>query len=311
MRVLVYGAGAVGCFWGGLLARHGHHVHFVARGAQREALSAGGVRIASEVLGEVTVRPVTVSDSAAGHGPADLILVCVKAHQTVAMLDDLGHAVGEATVLIPLQNGIETDDVLRARWGDARVLSAVVYVGASLQEPGIVRHVARGLLMVGNPYGVPEARVREVLEALGAPGLQVREVREIHRERWYKLMWNASFNAVSALTFQTTTPLLAEPNARRVIDLSMRETAAVARMLGVELTDEDVDRSLAETDRLPPIRTSMLEDRERGRPMEVEALVGAVVRRGEACGVPTPVLRTLYGLLVGMRPGPPGSPVSS
>lgn len=311
MRVLVYGAGAVGCFWGALLARHGHHVRFVARGAQLRALSADGVRIVSSALGEVHVVPVTASEHAAGSGPADLVLLAVKTHQTEAVLDDLDAVVGADTVLVPLQNGVDADDVLRARWGNTRVLSAVVYVGASLQEPGVVRHAARGLLMVGNPYGVPEARFEAVLEALAAPGLQVRQVADIHRERWYKLMWNASFNAVSALTFQTSTPLLKEPSARQVIEASMRETAAVARAVGIDLRDEDVARSLAETDRLPPIRTSMLEDRERGRAMEVDALVGAVVRRGEAHGVPTPVLRTLYGLLAGMRPGPPGVRVSS
>jgi 2-dehydropantoate 2-reductase len=214
-----------------------------------------------------------------------------------------------------MQNGIDADDLLRARWGDTRVLSAVVYVGAALTSPGVVRHAARGLLMLGNPYAVPAPRFQAVLDALAAPGLTVRAVDDVHRERWYKLMWNASFNAVSALTFQTTQPLLGDPRARAVIAASMRETAAVARASGVALAEADVDRSLAETEKLPPIRTSMLEDRERGRAMEVEALVGTVVRRGAEHGVPTPVLATLYGLLTGMRPGPPpgptGAPLSS
>jgi len=308
MRIVVYGAGAVGCFWGGLLARAGHDVRFIARGAQLEALRTHGLRIASETLGDVLVRPVAAAPTTAGGTGADLVLLAVKTHQTLPVLDDLASIVDDRTVIIPMQNGIDADDLLRARWGDTRVLGAVVYVGASLESPGVVRHAARGLLLLGNPYAVPADRYAAVLEALAAPGLKVRAVDDIHKERWYKLMWNASFNAASALTFQTSQPLLQDPWARQVIAASMRETAAVARASGVTLSDADVDRSLAETDRMPPIRTSMLEDRERGRAMEVDALVGTLVRRGSACGVPTPVLATLYGLLTGMRPGPPPGP---
>ncbi len=312
MRIVVYGAGAVGCFWGGLLARAGHDVRFIARGAQLDALRVAGLRIASEALGDLAITPISAVATAAGGPPADLVLLSVKTHQTPPVLDDLATVVGDDTAIIPMQNGIDADDLLRARWGDTRVLSAAVYVGATLTSPGVVRHAARGLLMLGNPYGVPASRFQAALDALAAPGLEVRAVEDIHRERWYKLMWNASFNAVSALTFQSTQPLLADPRAREVIAASMRETAAVARASGVALVDADVDRSLAETDKLPPIRTSMLEDRERGRLMEVDALVGTVVWRGAACGVPTPVLATLYGLLTGMRPGPPpGAPLSS
>ncbi len=310
MRIVVYGAGAVGCFWGGLLARAGHDVHFVARGPQLDALRTGGLRIASDALGDILVTPISATNTAAGGPPADLVLLAVKTHQTTPVLDDLASVVGAGTAIIPMQNGIDADDLLRARWGDAHVLSAVVYVGATLVSPGVVRHAARGLLMVGNPYAVPAPRFQSVLDALAAPGLTVRAVDDIHRERWYKLMWNASFNAVSALTFQATQPLLEDARARAVIAESMRETAAVARASGVAITEADVARSLAETEKLPPIRTSMLEDRERGRVMEVEALVGTVVRRGVGHAVPTPVLATLYGLLTGMRPGPPPGPPS-
>lgn len=306
MKVVVCGAGAVGSFWGGLLMRAGHDVRFIARGAQLAALQTQGLRILSHVLGDVTINPVRAVAAAAGGEPADLVLLSVKTHQTTSVLDDLSAVVGPRTVVIPLQNGVEADDLLRARWGGDRVLSAVVYVGASVEAPGVVRHAARGLLLVGNPYGVPDERFAEVLDALAAPGLSVRAVDDIHRERWCKLMWNTSFNAISALTFQTTRPLLDESAARALIEACMREVAAVGRARGVNITDADVDKSLAETEKLTPIRTSMLEDREHGRQMEVEGLVGVVVRCGEEVGVATPVTSTLYGLLKGMRPGPPG-----
>lgn len=307
MQIVVYGAGAVGCFWGALLARAGHDVRFIARGAQLEALRTSGLRITSETLGEITLQPVSAAARAIGGAPADLVLLSVKVHQTPPVLDDLASVVDGGSVVLPMQNGLDADDLLRERFGDARVLSSVVYVGAAIAHPGVVRHAARGLLIVGNPYGVPDARYRAVVEALGAPGLTIRPVEDIHYERWYKLMWNASFNAVSALTFQTSRPILQEASTRSVVEAAMRETAAVARASGIALTDADVDRSLAETDRLPSIRTSMLDDREHGRPMEIDGLVGTVVRRGAERGVATPVLSTLYGLLTGMRPGPPPS----
>lgn len=307
MRIVAYGAGAVGCFWGALLAKAGHEVRFVARGPHLQALRTSGLRITSETLGEITLQPVSASDTATGGAPADLVLLSVKTHQTLPVLDDLAAVVGHGSVVLPMQNGLDGDDLLRGRFGDGRVLSSVVYVGAALVRPGVVRHAARGLLLVGNPYGVPDARYRAVVEALAAPGLKVRPVEDIHYERWYKLMWNASFNAVSALTFQTSRLIVQEASTRAVVEAAMRETAAVARASGIALTDADVDRSLAETGKLPPIRTSMLDDREHGRPMEVEGLVATVVRRGAEHRVPTPVLGTLYGLLAGMRPGPPPS----
>lgn len=307
MRIAVYGAGGVGGFWGGLLARAGHDVCLVARGAHLAALQRHGLRIDSAVLGDVAVAPVRAVERLAGTGAVDLLLVAVKAHQMAAVLDDLDAGIGPDTTLLALQNGIQADDILRARWGDARVLSAVVYVGASVAAPGVIRHAARGQLLLGNPYGVPEPAYARVLETLAAPGLKVRPVDDIHYERWYKLMWNASFNAVSALTLQTSRPIVEHPATRALVERAMGEVAAVARATGVALTGADIARSLTETAGMPPIRTSMLDDREHGRQMEIDALVGVVVRRGRAAGVATPVMETLAALLDGVRPAPPAA----
>ena len=297
MVVLVYGAGAVGCFWGGLLARAGHDVRFVARGEQLRALQTSGIRIRSQSLGNVAVGPVKAGETAAVMGQVDLVLVCVKDHQTPAILDDLAALDDPRTVFVGLQNGIEADARLAGRLGGTRVLSGVVYVGASIEAPGVVDHVARGLLLLGNPHGVPEDRAAAVAECLGASGLQARLVDDIDLARWRKLMWNSAFNAVSALTLQTSVTLLGVPETRAAIRDLMREVAAVARAEGVPLTDADVEASLDETARLPPITTSMVVDRSRGRRMETEALVGVVVRLGRAAGVPTPVSDVLYSLL--------------
>lgn len=300
MRIVVYGAGAVGCFFGGLLARSGHRVRFVARGKQLEALHANGMRISSTILGDIAIQPVDVAASASDFGTADLVLVCVKAHHTSDVLSDMDEVVGPDTLIMALQNGIDADEVLVGRFGRSRVLSAVVYVGAAIEAPGVVRHVARGMLMLGSRFDVPAERVEMVAEQLTVPGLRMRTYEDIDRQRWYKLMWNTSFNAVSALTLQDSQTLLRTPETRAVIAASMHEVVAVAQASGVNLTAADVEKSIADTDALPPIRTSMLEDRERGRAMESEALVGAIVRRGRERGVQTPVTTVLYALLKGI-----------
>jgi 2-dehydropantoate 2-reductase len=201
MTIAVFGAGAVGSFYGGLLARAGKNVRFLARGAQLEVLRTRGLHLSSLALGEIDVAPVTASDRPADLGVVDLVLVCVKAHQTAGVLDDIAALVGDHTLLMALQNGVESDEVLAARFGAERVVSCVVYVGATLEEPGLVRHVAAGSLVIGGRHTRAVERVRDALQ--GAD-FQVRISSDIERQRWQKLAWNASFNAVSALTLRTS-----------------------------------------------------------------------------------------------------------
>jgi len=305
MKVAVFGAGGVGAFYGGLLARAGHDVHFIARGAQRDALRTRGLRISSLSLGEIRIPPLPAADRAEGVGVVDLVLVCVKAYQTEGILDQLSPLIGERTILMALQNGIESDELLAARFGASRIISAVVYVGATLEEPGFVRHVAAGTLVIGRGVRMDAARgadeadldLERVRDALASTGLPVRVSPDLARQRWHKLAWNASFNAISALTLRSSQDLLANPPTRRLLLAMMAEVVAVANAHGVALAQADVDQLVAATEKAAPIRTSMLVDRERGRPMETDALVGVVVRKGREAGVPTPVADVLYALL--------------
>lgn len=306
MKIAVFGAGAVGSFYGGLLARAGQEVHFIARGAQLEALRTRGLRISSLALGEIALDRIRAADRAHEVGVSDLVLIAVKAYQTAGILDEVASLVGPETMLMALQNGIESDDLLSARFGAERVLSAVVYVGAVLDAPGHIRHVAAGTLVIGarSDAGAPAdahgARLERARAALASTGLPVRVAADLQRQRWHKLAWNASFNAVSALTLRSTRDLLATPAARELVIAVMREVVAVARARGVVLGEEDVAQLIASTERAAAIRTSMLVDRERGRPLETDALVGVVVRTGRALGVPTPNAQVLYALLTAL-----------
>lgn len=306
MKIVVYGAGGVGAFYGALLARAGHDVHFVARGAQLEAIRTTGIRIDSAVLGQIDVPPVAASGSAAGAGHADLVLVCVKAHQTAAILDDVAAAIGRDTILVPLQNGVESDAVLAGRFGAGCVVPAVVYVGATVEEPGVVRHVANGLILVGAPPGFDAARLLPLRDVLASTGLPVRVSDNIQEDRWRKLIWNASFNPVSAIVQRDPGDLLAQPESRALLIGLMREVVAVARAQGIALTDDDIAEQVRWTDATPAIRTSMLVDRERGRSMEIDPLVGVVVRTGRERGVSTPYSEVVYALLKSVSTPPGG-----
>ena len=289
MKVAVVGAGGVGAFYGGLLARAGHDVHFLARGAQLEALRTRGLHISSLLLGEIRIPPLPATSRASDIGTADLVLVCVKAHQTGDILDEVAQLVGGSTIVMALQNGVESDDALVAKFGREHVASAVVYVGATLEEPGFVRHVAAGTLVISD-----NERVREVLASTGLP---VRIAADIEKQRWHKLAWNASFNAISAFTMRSSQELLGNERTRALLLAMMHEVLAVANAHGVALGEADLEQLVAATEKAAAIRTSMLVDRERGRPLETDALVGVVVRKGREAGIATPIAEVLLALL--------------
>ena len=297
MITLVYGAGAVGGFFGGLLARAGEDVRFVARGRQLEALRTGGLTIDSGRLGRIVVSPVSVHESAKAAGAADLVLVCVKTQQLAEIVDDLANAVTDATVIVPLQNGVEADEQLAARFPRAVVVPAVVYVGATLEQPGVVSHAASGTIGIGARREQDRSVLPAIRDLLARTGQPVHISNDIQRERWNKLMWNAAFNSVSAITGRVPAELLTQPETRSLVIEIMREVLAVGRACEVDLRPEDVDAHLAWTEGAPGLRTSTMVDRERGRTMESDALIGVIVRKGGDAGVPTPRSSEVYALL--------------
>jgi 2-dehydropantoate 2-reductase len=301
LTIVIYGAGGVGSFFGGLLVRGGQDVCFVSRGAQLDALRTGGIRIESTQLGTIDVPRVRVVERAADAGAADLVLVCVKAHQTPAILDDVAALMAGRTALVTLQNGVESDEQVAERFGRARVFPAVVYVGATVERPGVVSHVAAGTIAIGVRDGGDTSRLPWIRDGLAACGQPVRISEDIQRERWRKLVWNAGFNTVSAITGLAPGELLARPGTRALVRDVMREVVAVAQACGIGLLDSAADEQIAWTERAPAIRTSTRVDRERGREMEVDALIGVVVRRGRERGVATPRSEAVCALLEAMN----------
>jgi 2-dehydropantoate 2-reductase len=303
LSILVYGTGGVGAFFGALLARAGNDVHFVARGVTLDAMRRDGLHIRSAFIGNIHVPHVTVYERAAAAPRADLVLVCVKTYQTAGILDDLASAVADTTIVVTLQNGVESDEVVASRFGWPRVVPAAVYVGATLDEPGVVEHAAPARISIGARTGFDPERLPAVREVLASTGQPVQISPDIQHERWRKLIWNASFNTVSALTMRMPGELLAIQETRALLRRIMHEVVGVAQALGIGLVEADVDNHITWTERASGMRTSTMVDRSRGRTMEADALVGVIVRKGREAGVRTPACEAIYALMIASAPG--------
>jgi 2-dehydropantoate 2-reductase len=297
VRILVHGAGAVGGYFGALLARGGHDVTFVARGENLAALRTHGITVD---LGTETLRvaPVqAVLDPAAAPAP-EVVLVCVKSYDTRAAAAALRPVVGRDTIVLSLQNGVENEEVLARELGIPPPMVALTRIGVELVAPATIRYSGRGTIVFGEPDGTETPRARRVADALGAAGVPHQLRPDILVAAWEKLAWNAGFNAVTTLTRATVGEALAHPATRDLVVTAMEEVDAVAVAAGIPVRRTRTSRVLDDSaSGLPDFNTSMLQDLLRGRRLEHDALNGAVVRAAARAGVPVPVNRVLLALL--------------
>lgn len=288
MKILVMGAGAVGSWFGGLLARAGHHVALVARPAHVEAIRRGGLRLESQAFDEC-VRVVAHTDVTAVHG-VDLVLLCVKATDTEAAAASLAPALADGAAILSVQNGV--DNAERARRVLGRPVSpAVVYVAVAMAGPGHVRHHGRGELVL--PDDGVCVRLAPVLQAAG---IAVQASANIVGAQWAKLIVNCAVNPLSAIARLPFGPLLQGAGVADVMRDVVAECLAVARAAGIEVPGdphEGLRRTLSQSRQ----HASMAQDLMRGRRTEIDHLNGHVVAVGRRLGVPTPVNRTLQALV--------------
>lgn len=286
------GAGAVGSYYGALLARAGHTVALVARGAHRDALERTRTIRVREHDGDDWQAPVVATMDA-----PDLAIVTTKSHHTGYAAMQLRDHLAPHSVVLSLQNGTENVAALR-RVVDAHipVLGGIAFVGLRIDTPGEVVHQAEGWVMVGDPAGADSDATRRV-RAIVDDAWQVQYAADIVREQWFKLLWNIGFNALCAVTDATAGEALATPASRALVEEAMREAVAVAAADGVTLTDDDVQRMAAYNPGLRDYRPSTAQDIAAGKPVERDALTGFIVRRAAAHGIDVPVNRVLDGLL--------------
>jgi len=305
MHVLVHGTGAVGGYFGALLARGGHDVTLVARGANLAALRGAGLRVRMPPPApEIHLANVRAVERPADAPPADLVLVCVKSYDTRAAIEALRPVVTPDTIVLSIQNGVENEGILAEGLGLAPLLVGLTRIGVELAAPGTVQYSGRGEILFGEPDGTESPRARRLAAALAAAGIPHQLRRDVLVTAWEKLAWNAGFNAVGTLGDATVREVLALPACADLVVRAMEEVDAVATAQGIPVrrrrTQAVLDDSLSG---LPDFPTSMLQDRRRGRRLEHDAINGAVVRAATRTGVPVPVNTTLLTLLERLDPG--------
>ena len=302
MKIAVMGAGAVGGYFGALLHRGGLDVTLIARGRHLEAIKAHGLRIKS-TQGDLTVPAKAVGDPRAV-GPVDLILFCVKSYDTESAARQCLPIVQESTAILCLQNGVDNEEKIAMVAGGEKVLGGVAYIGAGVSEPGVVVHTAEGRIVFGEMRGGVSERVRCLEQIFRDAGFPAEVSSNIQAILWGKLCWNAAFNALNTLVGGDVRVLVERPETRTLARQAMEEVRAVANANNVPLSADLAERLLTWTDTAAgAMKTSTRQDLEAGKRLEVEALNGAVVRKGEAAGVPTPFNFALYALLKAIDPG--------
>ncbi len=290
------GAGAVGGYFGAKLARAGHEVWFISRGERLKALRTKGIRVES-IDGDFEMAPIRATKDTAAVGPVDLVLFTVKSTQTREAAEATRAVVRDHTTVLAIQNGVDNEAVLEEVLGAERVLPGVAVVGVAMPEPGRVLHTNNGSITLGEVSGEETERVRLISKALRDAGVETRVSTDIRSVKWRKLVWNAAFNPIAALTGMRVLQLIEDDDTRELAEAAMGEAIAVGVALGFNVGGYDMGRATQRNPNWARSKTSMLQDVERGRPTEIEALTGAVVRYGEQEGVPTPVSRTLLRLV--------------
>jgi 2-dehydropantoate 2-reductase len=297
MRIAILGSGGVGGYFGGRLAHAGGDVTFIARGEHLAALRARGLFIESP-LGDVHVPTVKATDDPATVGPVDVVFFTVKLYDTQAALQQMAPLIGPGTMVVPFQNGVDTIDVLTHALGRAHVAGGTAYVAAVIREPGIIRHTAMDRLVFG-PLNGPPPRALEELRDLGKQAKFDAVLSErIQVDVWAKFVRLSVFSGMTAVTRCSIGPIRQDPDLRALMETAWHESILVARAKQVPLPSTIFADIEAATAALPPgARSSMLEDLERGRRLELPWLSGAVVRIADEVGVDVPTHRLIVTLL--------------
>lgn len=299
MKIAIIGAGGVGGYYGGLLARHGHDVTFVARGAHLEAIRKNGLQIKS-IFGDFVVSPAQATDNPAEVGRMYLILFCVKAYSTTEAAQAIRPLVGAQTAVISLQNGVEAVEQLGKVIGVEHVLGGMTQISSAIAAPGVIEQVSQFRRIVfGELDGSISARTRAIEEAFKETGVTVEVSQNIHKPLWEKLLLISVASGLGALTGLPMGDWRKPPETRDLCARLMREVESVAGAHGAALDADIVDRTLAFIDAASPtMKASMQLDVAAGRQFELDAIVGAVGRKGREKGVPTPVADMIYACLL-------------
>ena len=313
MKIAVVGAGSIGGYLGGYLAAAGDDVTFIARGANLDAIRAHGMKVSAEDGKEIVAKNVRAFSKMSEAGAQDAVLLTVKAHQVGAVAGDLHHLCDADTSIVTMQNGIpwwyfqkhggphegaavtaaDPDGSIARAVDPARIIGTVVYPAAVLEAPGVVRVVEGRRFTLGELDGSTTPRIEAIAARLVAAGFKAPVSDNLRAEIWLKLIGNLAFNPISALTHATLEGLTRYPLTRDLSFQMMTEGEAIATKLGITMR-ASIEKRIAGAEKVGAHKTSMLQDVEHGRPLELEALVGAVIELGRLTGTPTPHIDSVY-----------------
>jgi 2-dehydropantoate 2-reductase len=313
MKIAIYGAGAIGLWLGVRLARAGAHMGIVARGTTLQALQRDGMVLQS--AGATLSSPVTAVQDPAALGSQDVVIVCVKSPALRDVAQHIAPLLGPQTIVLSAMNGVpwwflqgfggayascalqsvDADGSIAQHIGAQHIIGCVVHASCSTSAPGVCQHHFGNGLIIGEPSGVQTQRARELLILLQQAGFQATLSGQIQRDIWYKLWGNMTMNPISAITGVTTDKILDDDLARGFVSNVMLEAKAIGAQIGIPIDQQPEDRHLV-TRKLGAFKTSMLQDVEAGKPVELDALVGAVQELGRLTHVATPYTDALLGL---------------
>jgi len=314
MKICIYGAGAIGGYLGAELALNGADVTLIARGPHLAAMQENGLKLIKD--GEERVAKVTATDNPAEAGPQDYVIVTLKAHSVPPISDQFAPLFHDETAVVWGVNGIpwwyfhglegdhtgrrieclDPGGLLWDNLGPERMIGCAVYPAAEVPEPGVIQHVEGDRFSLGEPSGEKTERVQALSAALIEAGFKAPIRPKIRNELWVKLWGNLSFNPISALTHATLETIGSEPGTREIARRMMLEGQAIGEALGVRFAI-DVEKRINGAVEVGAHKTSMLQDLERGRPMEIDALVTAVQEMGRVVGVDTPYIDAVLALV--------------
>jgi len=299
MRIAVFGTGGVGGYFGGRLAQAGEEVIFIARGEHLRAMQANGLRVDS-IKGDFVIQPVQATDDTSRVGKVDMILVAVKAWQVMEAAPAMKPMLGEETGVIWLGNGVDAPAQLAAELGAEHVLGGLTQISAVIAAPGHIRHVGiEPLIAFGEMDGRPSQRVDALRQAFERAGVKVVTPADIQAAMWEKFVFIASISGVGAVTRAPAGVLRSVPETRQMLQRAIAEVTQVARARKINLPEDIIAKTLAFIDGMAPgVLASMQRSIMEGRPSELGAQNGAVVRMGLEVGVPTPVHEFIYASLL-------------
>ena len=303
MRIAVIGSGGVGGYIGGRLAQAGHEVAFLARGAHLEALRSKGLRVKS-TDGDFEIASVTATDQPLELGPADLFLFTVKTYDTEAVAASLKPLLRPGATVLTLQNGIDNHEIIDRALGDGVALAGTIRIETSIAEPGVISHPSKGAITrfgeIGpdRTTGSQSERVETLRAAFAEAKLNVAVPDDMRAELWDKFLFIVPFAGLTTLTRAPIGEILASPELTATLLQMLAEAGAVAKAEGVDFGADVAEKRLGWMRRLhPDMKSSLQRDLERGKPLEIDALAGALARLGAKHGIPTPVTSCVNAVL--------------